>query len=152
MVTRILAIMAALLAFVVIATVAYAANINCPGGYCYGTSGNDDPMNGTSVQDLMFGYGGNDYLLGYAGNDSLEGGSGNDALDGGDGPDNVNDNIIGGEGANDADKLLGGAGDDIINAVDYDPWDDIDCGSGYDKVWLDNDDSAQNCEEYHFFK
>ena len=65
-------------------------------------------LNGTDVDDLIFGGGGNDTINGGLGNDTLDGGTGNDTINGNDG----NDVITGGLGA---DIINGGAGSDLIN-------------------------------------
>ncbi|PPD11815.1 type I secretion C-terminal target domain-containing protein, partial [Methylophilus sp.] len=67
----------------------------------------DNTVNGTSGDDIIYGYAGNDTLNGAGGNDILRGGAGNDTLNGGDG----NDILIGGKGN---DTLTGGAGVDVF--------------------------------------
>ena len=49
-------------------------SIECPGGECLGTEG-DDSMNGTDAYDQMYGLGGNDNMFGHFGNDDMDGGS-----------------------------------------------------------------------------
>ncbi|MDB5540940.1 MAG: heme peroxidase [Devosia sp.] len=74
-----------------------------------GTSGNNNPLNGTTsttVGDAMFGLSGSDVLNGLAGADRLYGGAGNDTLNGGTG----NDYLNGGTGV---DIMAGGDGDDL---------------------------------------
>jgi Ca2+-binding RTX toxin-like protein len=63
---------------------------------------NDDPLVGTSLNDVLNGGDGDDTVNGVGGDDSLNGGPGDDALDGGDGDDN----------------LIGGPGDDTLNGGD----------------------------------
>jgi len=76
-----------------------------------GTSGDNNPLNGNSANDLIFGLAGNDDIKGNNGRDKLFGGSGNDKIDGGaDG-----DLIIGGFGA---DTLAGGQGNDVFLFID----------------------------------
>ena len=54
-------------------------SIECPGGECLGTEG-DDSMNGTDAYDQMYGLGGNDNMFGHFGNDKIYGGDGNDFI------------------------------------------------------------------------
>ncbi|HSI44705.1 MAG TPA: type I secretion C-terminal target domain-containing protein, partial [Methylophilus sp.] len=67
----------------------------------------NNTVNGTSGNDIIYGFGGDDILNGNAGNDILRGGAGKDTLNGGDG----NDILIGGKGN---DTLTGGAGVDVF--------------------------------------
>ncbi|HSI44993.1 MAG TPA: retention module-containing protein [Methylophilus sp.] len=67
----------------------------------------NNTVNGTSGNDIIYGYAGNDTLNGGDGNDILRGGAGNDTLNGGAG----NDILIGGKGS---DTLTGGAGVDVF--------------------------------------
>ncbi|MEA2817888.1 MAG: hypothetical protein QOI93_5770 [Rhodospirillaceae bacterium] len=74
-----------------------------------GTSGNNNPLNGTNsltVGDAIFGLSGNDTLNGLDGADRLYGGAGNDTLNGGAGNDFL-------DGSTGADAMTGGDGDDI---------------------------------------
>jgi len=64
-------------------------------------------INGTDLNDNLFGSAGADEIHGRAGNDYLSGGGGNDFLFGEQG----NDTLSGGDGA---DRLDGGSGDDIL--------------------------------------
>ncbi len=67
----------------------------------------DDSINGSSVNDLIFGGRGEDDLLGNDGNDSLSGNKDTDFLDGG-----LGDDILrGGKGT---DLLVGGEGNDTL--------------------------------------
>lgn len=81
----------------------------------YGTA-NEDIINGNEGNDYLFGRAGNDTLDGGEGNDYLFGGTGNDTLDGGEGSDllygNEDNDIINGGVGND--NLDGGTGDDIL--------------------------------------
>jgi Ca2+-binding RTX toxin-like protein len=77
----------------------------------------DDTLYGTNGADEIHGRGGNDYLVGGAGNDLLFGEEGNDDLVGGTGDDVLNggtgnDDLIGGTGA---DQLIGGDGFDTAS-------------------------------------
>jgi Ca2+-binding RTX toxin-like protein len=79
-----------IVALVVAGGVALAANvIDCPGGSCDGTSG-DDEMTGTDGTDYLYAKEGNDTLRGLGDFDDLRGGPGNDDLDGGRGNDQYN--------------------------------------------------------------
>lgn len=75
-----------------------------------GTSGNDNPLNGTSGADDIFGLGGNDTIFGLDGADYIEGGAGTDTID-------------------------GGAGADWIHIIDT--LDIINGGTGFDRVTMD---------------
>lgn len=105
-----------------------------------GSAGND-VMTGTAGDDILYGLGGNDRILGLAGNDELDGGAGNDFLNGGGGFDNLrggdgndtltlqasdlggnadggagDDLLIGSDAQFTSSTLLGGAGDDRLQA------------------------------------
>ena len=80
--------------------------VESTGSSIAGTSGGET-LNGTSGNDLIYGFGGNDTLNGNNGNDILYGGAGNDTLNGGNGADR----LIGGAGN---DMLTGGAGADVF--------------------------------------
>ena len=71
-------------------------------------SGGADEIHGRFGNDFLSGGGGDDWLFGEEGNDSLSGGAGNDRLDGGSG----NDTLTGGTGA---DALIGGEGFDTAS-------------------------------------
>jgi Ca2+-binding RTX toxin-like protein len=71
-------------------------------------SGGPDEIHGRFGNDFLSGGGGDDWLFGEQGNDWLSGGAGNDRLDGGTG----DDTLVGGAGA---DALIGGAGFDTAN-------------------------------------
>jgi Ca2+-binding RTX toxin-like protein len=78
---------------------------------------NNNFLNGTKGDDLVYAYGGVDWLWGHSGNDTLYGGSGRDSLVGGIG----NDTMYGGEdddwldAAGGNDLLFGGKGIDIVS-------------------------------------
>ena len=71
-------------------------------------SGGADEIHGRFGNDFLSGGAGDDWLFGEEGNDSLSGGAGNDRLDGGSG----NDTLTGGTGA---DALIGGEGFDTAS-------------------------------------
>lgn len=71
-------------------------------------------IDGSQMNDLIFGGGGVDILRGLGGHDTIHGGVGNDILRGGDGSDALN-----GYGGNDTiigDDAFAGGGDDTVNA------------------------------------
>jgi serralysin len=108
------------------------------GGALYGEAG-ADTLNGGSSGEIIFGGDDNDNLYGNGGNDVLIGGAGADVLDGGDGADslvfNSGDTVIGGAGtdyayvdgaaavtasfgsASGVEIVIGGAGNDVLNAI-----------------------------------
>jgi Ca2+-binding RTX toxin-like protein len=77
-------------------------------------------------------------ISGGSGADRIEGGSGNDILRGADGNDRLN-------GGLDDGRLNGGPGNDVITAMGGGA-DDIVCGPGRDKAYVDRNDSTRNCE------
>ena len=96
---------------------------------------NADAMDGTSLDDRLYGAAGHDVLYGDGGDDVVDGGMGNDRLSGGEG----GDTIYGGEGDDTlrhsdffntedgaADRLSGGTGDDRYYVGDGDVIDDAD--------------------------
>jgi Ca2+-binding RTX toxin-like protein len=125
---RIPAIVTALGALLVFATVALAANLKCTSAGCppgtpfsdtiLGSTGNDT-VNADAGNDRVIGRRGNDTLNGEAGNDRLGGNSGGDTLNGGPGSDLLKgyggiDTLNGGDDvAND--RLDGGYGGDALN-------------------------------------
>lgn len=120
-----------------------------------GNNGNNT-INGSNVDDTIYGLGGNDHLNGRGGNDTIYGGTGDDDIEGNDGNDTLygedgNDDISGGNGndvlnggagadelfgdAND-DTLYGGTGDDELHGgtgVDI-----LDGGADDDTLWGDD--------------
>ena len=132
----------------------------------------DDRLDGTAQRDILRGKQGDDRLFGYAGNDNLIGGTGNDKLKGGPGGDDLvggggNDRLV--AGFDDVrDYALGLIGDDVIyvwgdDEADGGEGDDrifatypaagmrIDCGSGEDKLVLNEEPGPAvgiaGCEE-----
>ncbi|MFN0192336.1 MAG: calcium-binding protein [Aestuariivirga sp.] len=82
----------------------------------FGSNTGHDEINGASLNDLLFGFGGHDTLNGRDGNDRLDGGDGHDWLIGEAGVDILiggagNDTFDAGTGE---DVIYGGAGDDTI--------------------------------------
>ena len=64
-----------------------------------GTNGDDNPLNGTQLDDIIYGLDGDDWIYGSGGNDILDGGAGSNRLYGGAGDDTY---IINGFNAGDA--------------------------------------------------
>lgn len=128
-------------------------------------SGGPDTIKGTSSGDRISGRGGPDRLIGRGGRDRIRGGRGGDLLAGGGQRDKLSggrgdDQIRGGPGT---DKLFGGRGrdgfnvrngvllgspgNDVIRARDGSA-DEIDCGDGFDKAFVDDvEDGVYNCEK-----
>ena len=90
---------------------------------------------GSEEHDRLFGNNGDDIIYGEQGNDFLAGNDGEDQLYGGDGDDFV----FAGEINHDTKKITNWTEENI--AKDY-----IDCGPGWDRVWIDSLDVQQNCE------
>ena len=143
-----------------------------------GTHGNDgltgtesaDRIRALAGDDTVNALGGNDHVWAGPGNDTVDGGAGRDRVRGGNGDDNLNggddndvirgrhgnDTVNGGNG-NDitfggrgADVSYGGEGDDRLHAIaNDDQVDTLDCGPGYDRVWLNanESDTHVNCEK-----
>ena len=128
-----------------------------------GTSG-PDTLRGTERGDAIGGRGGNDSISGLGGHDRLNGGDGSDRVTGGaetdrirggDGSDRIRgggggDVLYGGRGRDEFNTrngvLLGSPGNDVIHARDFKA-DEIDCDSGWDKVYVDGvEDGVYNCE------
>jgi Ca2+-binding RTX toxin-like protein len=106
----------------------------------------DDLIKGKRGRDRLAGNGGNDTLLGGKGKDRLRGGKGDDVLLGGKGKDR----IAGGPGFNQLNMVngveQGSPGNDVLNARNGEP-DEIDCGAGNDKVFVDRtEDGVYGCE------
>lgn len=98
-----------------------------------GTRGGDI-FTGSSVDNVLDGFGGNDTIEGGAGNDTLLGNTGHDDLDGNIGDDELrggtgNDTLQGGVGN---DLLFGDGGNDTI--LDGEGDDTVDGGSGHDVI------------------
>jgi Ca2+-binding RTX toxin-like protein len=109
--------------------------------------GGDDLIKGKKGSDRLFGDAGNDTLLGGKGKDKLRGGRGEDVISGGQGPDR----IVGGAGENQLNMVdgveQGSPGNDVINARNG-KLDEIDCGAGFDIVYVDRaEDGVYGCEK-----
>lgn len=127
--------------------------------------GGANALRGSSKADYLNGRGGDDVLRGGRGADHLRGGAGHDVLRGGKGSDRIRagrgaDLIVGGKGA---DIIVGGRkrdqinmrdgvqlpspGRDVIHVVDGER-DEINCGAGRDKVFVDRvEDGVYDCEK-----
>jgi hypothetical protein len=116
---------------------------------CTGTAKNDKIV-GTSKSDEINSLEGDDFILGGKGRDFLSGGEGGDQINGESGDDSIG-------GGNGEDLMFGGSGDDHIyagqgtnnlyNKSEDIPYKDlIDCGTGYDRVYVDDIDVYKNCE------
>lgn len=158
------------LAVVMVASVAYALEVQCPPSIgddvCLGTDG-DDVMKGTDGLDSIVGLGGSDVihglgepdrltgdgnaaasqgddrLFGGDGADILVGGAGYDLLSGQRGDDQISADFLFNDGT---DTVRGGHVRDTVNAVEGQV-DFIDCGPGRDSVQFDAGlDSVRRCE------
>lgn len=114
-----------------------------------GNNGNDT-VNGGIGSDKLYGGLGNDTMTGNLGNDYMTGGDGNDKVNGGSGADTM----IGGNGRDilnagyGADKVTAGSGNDIINIAVQGPRASVNCGSGRDKIRLNQNEKRRikGCE------
>jgi len=158
---------------VVLAGVAWAANVNCQVGEpCVGTN-DPDRLNGTNKEDDMFARQDDDLLRGRSGFDVMFGDhppvqdtttDGDDELFGNNGPDTLaglgGSDLLKGAGMADRinaieasenpgeDTVGGGGGKDVIFAQDNE-FDTINCGANVDEVTFDKglDRVAANCEK-----
>ena len=86
-------------------------------------------------------------LTGGPGRDFVGGGQGGDALSGGDDADYMFAGPAFGEEDDDVDAIDAGGGDDAIEAKNFPAAKDvIDCGSGFDRVLVDDKDVTSGCE------
>jgi hypothetical protein len=119
----------------------------------------DDCIEGNNGVDKVNGGIGDDRLLGGAGGDTMTGDLGKDVMDGGTGNDKVNggsgkDRLIGGSGADilsggfGADSISAGTGNDVVNVSVQGPSATVDCGSGTDKIRLNQRErkTIKGCE------
>ena len=159
------------LALLLTSGVAWAVNkIGTDGPDTLRGTNRDDNLSGRGGNDDLFGLGGRDNLVGGAGKDflfggnerfepsggekNMIGGSGNDALQGGKGSDNIvggrgNDFLLDGfEPNSKKDALSGGPGNDGLWVWNRPAGEDVvTCGSGFDRVFADRDDTlAPDCE------
>jgi Ca2+-binding RTX toxin-like protein len=111
-------------------------------GAIKGTPGDDPDLQGTSADDLIFGYMGNDIIRGNGGSDELFGGGGNDEIYGGE----LRDFISGGAdndilyGFGGGDGIEGGGGNDTIYAGNGDDF--VRGGAGNDTIYGGTDDGV----------
>jgi len=145
----ILLIASIMLALLVAAGVALAqdgvskvCNTNCRG------TDRDDQLSGTSKRNVIQGRNGADQIEGNGAKDTLNGNLGADAVYGGNGEDKLNgggnDDYI--QGGIKSDYLGTGSGNDVVAAKDGFR-DQIYCGSGYDRVYVDRIDVLHSCEK-----
>jgi Ca2+-binding RTX toxin-like protein len=114
---------------------------------CKGTDG-DDHLIGTANPNTIRGLKGADLIEGKARHDTLYGDAGGDAVYGGSGEDEAyggggNDYVDGGYGE---DYIATGSGNDTVAARDGFE-DQIYCGDGYDRVFVDRIDVLHECEK-----
>ncbi len=117
------------------ATVAFAANVQCPnrgGNTCVGTAGNDK-ITGTNRADNMDGRNGNDRLYGKAGSDVIKGSLGDDLLQSSTG----DDRLFGGLSR---DLAVSASGEDFIKVNGDNAVDRVFCGGGFDEAEVDLND------------
>ena len=140
------------LAVLLIASAAYALDIQCPpsigGAICIG-SNDADAMVGTDGLDTIVGLGGNDTIRGLGAADRLTGDGnaatvpGADLLSGEEGPDEFSAASLVGDGT---DTIEDGSGNDTVYAEEGQS-DVIDCGPSRDSVRFDAElDSVKRCE------
>jgi Ca2+-binding RTX toxin-like protein len=113
---------------------------------CRGTAG-DDRLIGTANRNTIRGLQGADLVQGKAGGDTLDGGPDGDAVYAANGQDKVyaglgNDYVDGGSGK---DHINAGPSDDTIAAKDGFE-DQIYCGTGFDRIYVDRIDVLHDCE------
>jgi CSLREA domain-containing protein len=134
----------------------------------YGRAGNDqifgrsqsDCLYGGIGSDLIRGGSGSDLLVGFTGDDQLSGGDGEDVVRGGRGRDRIlggadEDRLFGGPQADyikagaGYDTIVAGGGDDTIDASGP-GLDDVDCGTGFDRVRAKRHTRLRGCERVHY--
>jgi Ca2+-binding RTX toxin-like protein len=97
-----------------------------------------DRLIGTPKPDRLDGRAGPDILRGRGGEDRLIGGKGRDRIWGGAGRDEINTEVG---------RPVASGGRDVIRARDHGP-DEINCGSGRDRAYVDIvEDGVYDCEE-----
>jgi Ca2+-binding RTX toxin-like protein len=114
---------------------------------CQGTDG-ADTLSGTTNPNTIKGRKGDDLIEGYGGKDTINGNAGADAVYGNNGEDKLrgeaNNDYV--QGGNESDHISTGSGDDLVAAKDGFR-DQIECGSGYDQVYVDRIDVLDGCEK-----
>jgi Ca2+-binding RTX toxin-like protein len=107
-----------------------------------GPTGKPRKPRGTKGDDRLVGGDGRDRLVGRRGNDFLDGRGAADFLNGGKG----DDEIVTGAAPKKGDRVLGGAGADVVRARNG-ARDRIDCGRGQDTVYAETGDRVRkSCE------
>lgn len=120
---------------------ALAGNDSVDGGRgadCLDGGNGSDTLSGGIGNDRIYGVAGNDHINGAGGSDRLSGGSGNDTINAGYGRDNV----------------FGGSGVDFINIATAGPPAHANCGTGVDKIRLNQNETRRinGCEVQHIFR
>jgi Ca2+-binding RTX toxin-like protein len=114
---------------------------------CNGTE-RDDQLSGTANPNAIKGRRGADQIEGDGAKDTLNGNLGADAVYGG----NSEDKLYGGshndyvQGGSKSDHLGTDSGSDVVEAKDGFR-DQIYCGSGYDRIYVDRIDVLHGCEK-----
>jgi Ca2+-binding RTX toxin-like protein len=121
--------------------------IRAGGDFVAGGAG-DDTLHGRSGPDGLFGEAGNDSLFGESGLDTMEGEDGSNEYFGASGADSI---LADQSRPGETERVSAGPGNDFINSRDAfffgAEQDNVDCGSGKDRVVADPiDDIAANCE------
>lgn len=104
-----------------------------------GTAANDPPHAGTAAHEVIIGLNGADDLHGAGGTDVVIGGLGADTVSG-----DIDQDVLIDDDGTPGDTINGGDGDDYIFAIDN-AADNIDCGGGFDRVYVDVADILTNC-------
>lgn len=107
------------------------------GATLQGTSGADNPLAGTTGNDVIFGWDGNDLIQGSSGNDWIYGGNGNDTLQSGVG----NDHLYGDDGV---DSFWGASATSTVSYWGGGGVDQYGVGPTYGQITIDNLDTTTN--------
>jgi Ca2+-binding RTX toxin-like protein len=120
------------------------------GNDCIEGDNGNDKVNGGIGDDRLYGKAGGDTMTGDLGKDFMDGGAGADKVNGGSGKDR----LLGGAGADilsggfGADSISAGTGNDVVNISVQGPSATVDCGSGTDKIRLNQRErkTIKSCE------
>ena len=118
---------------------------NAANNSLYGQNGNDQ-LDGLAGNDILIAGNGDDTASGGQGNDTIFGSNGDDVLYGGDGNDFIdgganNDRIRGNDGA---DVIQGNAGDDSVFGGLDGNIDNVQGGTGFDRIFIENEAGIQD--------